>query len=226
MATARKQKGAVPPSTADRRAQKKLDLAQQRIARRAAWYENKRKAMIAVKKEVVVPLTAKKDGHPTVWTKSIEEKFEREVTLGTPVKEIGRMSDMPNEYSLWTWIAKEDHPCASAYARGKQKRVANLEEELEIESNANRTGVVTTKKEVVTGDGDVIEVEESRQYDNTERSKIRIDAIKWTLAHTRPKKHGRQPELPADKGNTQLDSLFKSLMSGPASTDGAGEEDE
>lgn len=157
-------------------------------------------------------------GHPQKWTAEIEKKFEQLVSSGVPVRTIGRRMDMPNEYNLWTWIGQTDHPCANAYARGKQRRVAKLEEQIEIIAQTPFIGTITTEKYVPTKFG-LEQVTETRRFDNVDHRRLLIDTYKWTLSHTRPKKHGRQPEQDTDKKNDQLDSLFQALMSGPAKDD-------
>jgi hypothetical protein len=161
---------------------------------------------------------------PTEWTPEIDAAFEILVSAGVPVDEIGKMPAMPGAYKLWSWIADTEHLCSKAYARGKQKRVAKLEERIEQVAEKPLIGTITTERFVVV-DGDVEPVTEVRSFDAIEHRRLLIDTLKWTLAHTRPKKHGRQPEVAADKANSQLESLFQSLGQGPARTDNV-EDDE
>jgi hypothetical protein len=147
------------------------------------------------------------------------EEFERLVTLGTPIKVITRSPEFPNEYALWSAIVNEEHEVARAYARGKQKAVARLEEEIEQMALTPLIGTIHTQKAMVV-DGELIEgVQEARTYDNTERTKIIIDTHKWSLAHIRPKKHGRNADPEAGKPNSQLLALYEALKAGPVPDD-------
>jgi hypothetical protein len=84
-----------------------------------------------------------------------------------------------------------------------------------IAMNENK-GEIRTEKQVLTKDGDVVDVVETRHVDNVERSKLALQGIQWTLSHLKPRKHGRSPDTSSDKPNEQLEGLFAALKAGPA----------
>lgn len=221
-----KKKGAVAP--ASKPVRRKKPSTPEREAKLKAWHDAQNAVVAQVKKDLMSvphpPILS--DLHkPAEWTVEMEEVFLKLVTLGIPVVKIAEREDMPDEYVIWCSIADERHNISRIYARGKQRRVTKLEEQLEIEAEASRTGIITVEKTVFI-DGVPHQTTETRTVDNTERSKIRIDAIKWTLAHTRPKKHGRQPDTGSDGKSEQLDALVKALAAGPAPTPDDDDEDD
>jgi hypothetical protein len=146
--------------------------------------------------------------------------FEDEVVRGASVAEMpDRRPDFPCEYQLWRGIADEQSTLAKIYARGKQLAVARIEEQIIKVAQTAQTGKLKTKRQVVTRDGEVIDVEEEREYEMLGQRALQVDALKWQLAHIRPKKHGRQPETGSGGKNEQLESLFQALMQGPAKED-------
>lgn len=210
MATAKKQKkGVQPPATAGKRPARKKDTPQ-RKAKQIAWRVNQKEALEEVREE-----RAEKERVPHfnefVWTPELVQIFEDKVSAGEFIEHMAHKDGLPGATTMWKAIGNEQHLVAKAYARGKMCIVAKYEEDIAIEAlNERRTKIRVTKIGV---DGSSIE---TRVVDNTERSKIKIDALKWQLAHLRPKKHGRNADAgDAGKPNEQLEALFQALQAGP-----------
>ena len=146
---------------------------------------------------------------------ALAEEFEKLVGLGVFIKIIGgpdsQYARFPDEYQLWKGIGDEQSKISQAYARGKQIAVARYEEEIEAIASTPILGTVRTKGQRVTKDGDVIDVEETRESDMLGHRALLIDTHKWTLAHLRPRKHGQKPDEGGNKRNDQLEALFQSL---------------
>jgi hypothetical protein len=189
----------------------------EREAKLTAW-QDKQKAISQDARRLIIDLAPPiipDLSKPKKWTEQMEAVFLQLVTLGMPVLEISKREDMPSEYLLWTHIGDSDHKISHLYAQGKQLRVAKLEEEIE---NIARTPVVGAIiiETMKSDEGSLVPVTETRSFDAIEHRRLLVDTLKWTLAHTRPKKHGRQPEASGDGKNDQLESLFSSLKGGPA----------
>lgn len=158
------------------------------------------------------------DWRSWLWTPELIDEFERRITNGAFVNEIAGTEGFPKDPgTIWAAISTKESPVSLAYTRGKQNAVARLEELIVAEAAKPRTSVI--EFEQLDKDGNVVTL--TRKVDNTERSKIHIDALKWTLAHVRPKKHGRHADEDTNKGpNEQLKALFDALNAGPADTEG------
>lgn len=129
--------------------------------------------------------------------------------------EIAAMDGMPPLYQMLTWLADSTHPFSAVRTRGKEMLVP-LYEELAASIAMNPGEAVTkVRKQVVTRDGDIVWVSERRTGDNTERAKLALQGIQWTLSHLKPKKHGRTPEDGGGGPNEQLKGLIDALKAGP-----------
>lgn len=128
---------------------------------------------------------------------------------------ISKLEGMPSVYQMMKWLAEEEHPFTKCRARAQRELVPYYEEMAKEIAMTSNTYDIVTKKQVITKDGDVIEVEETRTVDNVERSKLAVSTLQWSLSHLAPKKHGRNPDPNADKPNEQLEGLFAALKHGP-----------
>jgi hypothetical protein len=164
-----------------------------------------------------VPKQEKYAWRDGTWKFSEEQLqyFEEQVTLGVPVKQLAQTQGLPSEFVLWKCIANERSELHTAYARGKQTAVARYEEEIELIASTPITGEVVVYGQHVTKDGDVVPTEERRVADMLGHRQLLIDTHKWTLAHIRPKKHGRLAAPAGNEPNEQLEALFQALQAGP-----------
>lgn len=80
----------------------------------------------------------------------------------------------------------EDDAFAKRYARAREMQCEAWADEIREESRKCRPGEVTTQK----ADGGV----EVKTIDCVERSRLAVDAMKWTLAKLHPKKYGDKVE--------------------------------
>lgn len=236
MPAAKKQRGAAKAEahkyqrTDEQRQERSEKQRQQRIASRARnravldeARKNQRAEELAARSKVAAGLSAAvqefRRAKDWVPTQDQIDEFEHLVTVRVPVDDMHEHTKLlPGPYVLWRHIQNPDSAISQAYARGKDAAVAFLEEEIEKLVRRPHVGVVVVTREVVTPDGDIVTVTDERRADATEHRKIAIDGLKWTLAHIRPKKHGAKadPEGGKNKPNEQLESLFASLMQGPA----------
>jgi len=150
------------------------------------------------------------------WTSELEDALYTLIATGNGMREISKMHGMPPLVQMLRWLSDETHPFSLTYARGKQAVVSLYEEDIQAISLAANIGEIRTEKQVLTKDGDVVDVVETKYVDNVERSKLAVATMQWTLGHLRPRKHGRVPDLSSDKPNEQLEGLFAALKAGPA----------
>lgn len=145
--------------------------------------------------------------------------FESCVSKRIPIKTMGGNHGLPSDFVLWYAIADPQSPIYSAYARGKQRAVAQYEEEIDEVARTTLIGEIITEKYISVGTGPHAHLEkvtEVRRADAIEHRRLLIDTHKWTLAHLRPKKHGKSPDGSGDKPNDQLSALFDALSKGPS----------
>lgn len=149
------------------------------------------------------------------WTDNLDEALFVLICTGHSMREISEMENMPSLPQMLVWLGDEAHPFSKCRARGKELLVPLYEEMAQgIAMNSN-LGKIVTEKQVLTKDGDVVDVKETRYVDNVERSKLALQGIQWTLSHLKPKKHGRNPDLTTGGANEQLKGLFDALKAGP-----------
>lgn len=125
------------------------------------------------------------------------------------------MEGMPPLFQLLRWLGDDTHPFVSCRARAKALLVPLYEEMAQSIAMNSNLGEIVTEKQVVTKDGDIVDVVERRTLDNVERSKLALQGLQWTLGHLMPKKHGRTPDTMGTKPNEQLEGLFAALKAGP-----------
>jgi len=221
MATAKK-RGAPASASVERRdsREKRRQVgAVNRQRRKEAWHEE-RTALVQSEK-AALPADVKPDGRasPFPYTAMTAEQlqwFEEQVVLETPVDDMpGMREDFPTQYQLWKGIADTTSALSKAYARGKEILVARKEELIEKIARTPQLGVTTVRGQRVTKDGDVVDVVEEREGDMLGHRALLIDTHKWSLAHLRPRKHGRNANPDAGKPNEQLKALIESLNAGP-----------
>jgi hypothetical protein len=154
-------------------------------------------------------------GKPVEWCDPLSVALFALISTGHGMTEIASIDGMPPLYQMLQWLGDEAHPFVSVYTRAKQMLVPLYEEkaqELAMNSNAFE---LRTEKQVVTKDGDIVDVVETRYVDNVERSRLAVATMQWTLSHLRPRKHGRDPIDPAPGANEQLKGLIDALKAGP-----------
>lgn len=149
------------------------------------------------------------------WTENLGRALHSLIATGHTMKEIAEMDGMPPLYQQLVWLADKDHPYVSVRARAKEALIPLYEEMAQSIAMNPGQGIVKVRKQVVTRDGDTVWVTERRTGDNTERAKLALQGLQWSLSHLQPKKHGRTPDNSGDKPNEQLEGLFAALKAGP-----------
>lgn len=159
-----------------------------------------------------------KPGRPAFdcpYTDELDEKLFQLLSTGSSLDTISKLEGMPPLWTILGWLADETHRLSSTYTRAR-KMVIPLYEDRALDIALNpKCGIVKVKRQALTRDGEVVDLEETREGDNVERAKLALGAYQWALGWMVPKKHGRQATQADDKPNEQLESLFASLKAGP-----------
>jgi hypothetical protein len=159
-----------------------------------------------------------KVGRPEVeipYSDDLDRQLFKLLSVGTSLDTISTLKDMPDLSAMLTWLADETHKFNSTYTRAR-KLVIPLYEDRALDLALNpKIGVVKTKRQALTKDGEVVTLEEERTDDAVERARLGVQAYQWALGWMVPKKHGKQPDVNPNGKNEQLESLFAALKSGP-----------
>jgi hypothetical protein len=154
-------------------------------------------------------------GKPVVWSDKLGEALFALVATGHSMDEIAKIDGMPSLFQMLKWLSDPAHPFSITRARGKDMLVPLYEEQGQRIAVNTNTCTLKTRRQVVTRDGDIVWVEETKEIDNVARSALALQGLQWTLSHLMPKKHGLKPE-PTAGPNEQLEGLFAALKAGPA----------
>lgn len=161
------------------------------------------------------PLIADLIGRSIEWSETLEEALYALISTGHGMEAISKMDGMPTLYRMLRWLGDDTHPFSTCYARAKQSLVPLYEEMAQRIASSPNLGEIRTEKQVLTKDGNVVDVVETRYVDNVERSKLAVQTMQWTLGHLKPKKHGPKPETNEAGANTQLQGLIAAINAGP-----------
>ena len=149
------------------------------------------------------------------YTDELDAQLFQLLSTGSSLDTISRLEGMPPLWVILGWLADETHKLNSTYTRAR-KMVIPLYEDRALDIALNpKLGIVKVKRQALTKDGEVVDLEETRESDNVERAKLALGAYQWALGWMVPKKHGRAAMQADDKPNEQLESLFQSLKAGP-----------
>lgn len=198
------------PTRAEKKAVNKAVMASANDVVKVTVEEKKQEGVT-----IAAPHIADIIGKPVEWSESLSEALFALISTGHGMEAIAKIDGMPTVYRMLRWLGEDTHPFKTVYARGKELLVPMYEELTQKMAMNSNTLVLTTRKQIITKDGDRRWVTEYREVDNVERSKLAIATTQWTLGHLKPKKHGRAPDSSGDKPNEQLEGLFAALKAGP-----------
>jgi hypothetical protein len=236
MATAKKQKGATKRSVATVVSRKKpIRLKAKTKEAKAEKLAKANATKDVAQTDVVESLTMRaaeivvddpelsailsETGRAHTYTEELGARLRQLLIAGLSVMKIAKMTGMPSEVRMFTWIGTPNHPFSLVYKEAKALMVSRFEEEIQAIADEQTTSELRIEREVIV-DGIKHTVVEVRHVDAVEHRKLRISARQWTLSHLIPKKHGKQATGTAGEGNEQLNALFAALQAGPAPTDG------
>ena len=207
MAPASKKRGA--PASTQRERQKKLTrkekrglnvarhrevqsaaydaLREQRFASVADW---PRKSSDAMR---IPPPARRSGGAEMPYTDELDALLFELLSIGTSLDTISSLEGMPELWQLLRWLGDESHRLSRTYARARELVIPLYEDRALALSLTPQSGVVRTRRQTVTKDGDIVDLNEERESDAVERSKLALSAYQWALGWMAPKKHGPKP---------------------------------
>lgn len=149
-------------------------------------------------------------GRPSDFDPAVIDEILERIVSGDSVMEIldaSRPEHFPSEKTFFSWLAKgarsDAEPALAGflqnYTRACEARTTAQAERILYVSRRPNLAEIMVEREVTGENGS--STLEIRTIDNTERTKIEIDAMKWTMAKMLPKKYGRQTETDSGEEN-------------------------
>lgn len=160
-----------------------------------------------------------KMGRPTIYSDDLAARICAELACGKSLRTVCKADDMPGLETVFRWLRQRpDFRDQYAHAKGESTD-ALFEQLFDIADDAS---------------GDVIEDDEGRakvDYENIQRSKLRVDVRKWALSKLAPKKygdkldlnHGVQPEDPLAALIKAVQGTTLPIIDSPLSSDPAND---
>lgn len=114
---------------------------------------------------------------------------------GHSIRSILREKGMPSSSTFFKWL-EDDEKFSKRYARACEIRAEVLLEEM-IDIADNVVDDFVDIKDF-TNEGSEITVGKKVNYENIQRSKLRVDTRKWIISKLNPKKYGDKLDLTSD----------------------------
>jgi hypothetical protein len=145
-----------------------------------------------------------KMGRPTIYSDDLAARICAELACGKSLRTVCKADDMPGLETVFRWLRqKPDFRDQYAHAKGESTD-ALFEQLFDIADDAS---------------GDVTEDDEGRakvDYENIQRSKLRVDVRKWALSKLAPKKYGNKLDLSHGvQPDDPLGELIRGCMNTP-----------
>lgn len=116
-------------------------------------------------------------GRPSDYSPELDRKICDRIAAGESLSKICRDENMPHRDTVYSWKAT-NQAFSDRYARAVEDRAEVLAEEI-LEIADEKTGDYELKNGVM-----------SFNAENVQRSKLRVDARKWSASKLYPKKFG------------------------------------
>lgn len=136
----------------------------------------------------------KPHGRPTLYTEEIEREVLERLSAGEALKQICRDDHMPHEATVRKW-AREDVPEGfyTRYTRARNLGLDSMADEtLDIAHDGSNDWM---EREDEKG-----RVQISLNGEHVQRSRLRVDTMKWYLSKMAPKRYGERVELTGRDG--------------------------
>lgn len=183
---------------------KKLNKAAHHIQQKEVFAELRMLTPPAVSK-VIQPLVG---ARPTVYTDELGERVCLAFATD-PAFSLLKLNADPTLPTIWwfyKWLIEHPH-FEKAYACARDIQSDLQAAELEEWSSQPLIGKKTVRRVKTSDNGDE-ETEETQEYDNIERARLRVQTRQWLLAKYRPKKYGVQPLAIETTGDDALSDLI------------------
>lgn len=138
------------------------------------------------------PNDLKPAGRPSTYTDEIAAEICRRIIAGEGLRGICEDEDMPHRDTVYGWLAV--HPTFSdQYARAREHQADAWADELREIADDGRNDFMDR----VVADGSVERVLDN---EHIQRSKLRIDTLKWLMSKHAPRRFGDKVEVGVSRG--------------------------
>lgn len=120
-------------------------------------------------------------GRPSSYSEVIADAICDEIAIGRSLLKITEHKDFPSERTVYRWL-DENEAFRQKYARAREFQADHYSAEIIDLADTDRI----TQKRTIKPDGS----EEIVILDQTERTRLQIDARKWYASKLAPKKYG------------------------------------
>ena len=120
-------------------------------------------------------------GRPSEYNEIIADAICDELAIGHSLLKICEADDFPSERTVYRWL-EQNEDFRQKYARARELQADHYSAEIIDLADKDRI----TQKRVIKADGS----EELTILDQTDRTRLQIDARKWYASKLAPKKYG------------------------------------
>jgi len=146
--------------------------------------------MATKKASTALVLSEKKLGRPSSYSDEIALEICQRVADGESIRHITLLEHMPSQSMIYRWLdAPENTLFREHYARARVKQADALLEQIKDIAHDGRN------------DWEVLEAERNGQdrivlnAEHVQRSRLRVDTLKWVMGKLAPKKYGDRVEV-------------------------------
>jgi hypothetical protein len=123
-----------------------------------------------------------KGARPSKFSQEMADAICEQIVLGKSMRQICQQQDMPAERTVYYWLEKDREFCQQ-YARAREAQADLFFDECLAIAN-DRTGDYVTAH---TEEGKTFE---RVNHEHIQRSRLRVDTLKWAAGKLAPKKYG------------------------------------
>ena len=126
-------------------------------------------------------------GRPTIYTEKLGKEICRRLCDGLTLEQICRDDDMPNRTTIYNWRL-DDGPFLTMYRRARLIQTEIFEDQIlaVAHDGSNDWYDVESESGVAIAKPD---------RENVNRSKLRVDTMKWVMSKRDPKQYGDRQAL-------------------------------
>jgi hypothetical protein len=139
-------------------------------------------------KALTVAKTPAKLGRPSKYTEFVAAEICQRISEGESLRQIGLLSHMPDARTVHRWL-EENMVFRQHYARAREKQADHFLEEIRDIANDGRNDWEIVESERTGQDRIVLNAE------HVQRSRLRVDTLKWVMSKLAPKKYGDKLEV-------------------------------
>ena len=146
-------------------------------------------------------------GRPTDYTKELADRICERLALGHSMRRVCKNDDMPGMSTIFRWL-RENVEFRQQYEIAKDEAADLMVEEInEIADDSRNDYLIQLAEEVnekpasewTEDDIKILAIKHLPEH--VQRSRLRVDARKWTASKLKPKKYGDKTILSGDVEN-------------------------